>query len=235
VAPIRIETLSRGILEFEDPASLIRLFVASDESIGYDNWVEKSPPDRVVQEDISAVNRFMRARSGHRHWEAVIRDNAPTWLAAINPEWDAVSTSEHEWHQLQIGPRLEEAFAAMCGPYRGLSIVSKVLHLKRPRLVPLLDALVIEQLGQPVSATSTGPVKARAAAQIITHLAGQARANRTAVTELQDELHADGIYRSAIRLMDILIWAAHPAAGLRAPLERRIRLIEPKCWPAGGC
>ena len=43
--------------------------------------------------------------------------------------------------------KVEAAFAAMCGPYRGLSVVSKMLHLKRPRLIPLLDALVVEQLG----------------------------------------------------------------------------------------
>ena len=223
--PIRILTLSGGALEFDDPASLIRLFVASDESIGYDQWAEVSPPDRVVPEDISALNRFMRARTSYSRWESVIADPAPAWLNAISPEWDVASLSEHQWQHEQVGLRLDEAFAAICGPYRGLSIASKVLHLKRPRLVPLLDALVVEQLGQPVSANASGSEKAHAAAQIITHIAAQARANASALTELQTQLEAEGIRRSVIRLIDILIWAAHPAAGIRAPLERRIRLL----------
>jgi hypothetical protein len=225
VATLRIETIAGGVLEFEDPAQLIRLFVKSDESIGYDRWAEHSPPDRVVEQDIYVLNRFMRARTGHSHWEAVLADPAPGWLHAISPRWDVVSTSERSWKNNQVSERLEAAFAALCGPYRGLSIVSKVLHLKRPRLVPLLDALVVEQLGLPISTSATGPAKARAAAQLIDHLAEQARANRVALIELQDELARDGINRSVVRLMDILIWAAHPAAGLRAPLERRIALI----------
>jgi hypothetical protein len=77
----------------------------------------------------------------------VLAEPAPAWLDAISRGWDVVTTSERSWRNNQISERLEVPFAALCGPYRGLSIVSKVLHLKRPRLVPLLDALVIEQLG----------------------------------------------------------------------------------------
>jgi hypothetical protein len=225
VAAIRIETLSGGVLVYEDAAALIRLFVRSDESIGYDRWIEHSPPDRVVPEDISVLNRFMRARTSLRHWDDACSDPHPTWLAAIDPAWDAAAVSESDWATLQITDRLETAFLALCGPYRGLSIASKVLHLKRPNLIPLLDALVVEQLGMPISSQATSRVKARAAAKIITHIAAQARANAPELGVLQDELQDAGIHRSAIRLLDILIWAAHPAAGLRAPLERRLRLL----------
>ena len=36
--------------------------------------------------------------------------------------------------------------------------------------------------------------------------------------------HVVPLERSAIRLLDILVWTAHPVASLRAPLEWRVRL-----------
>jgi hypothetical protein len=125
ILEIRLQTLSSAVLLFDDPAPLIRLFVASDESIGYDQWVRETPPNRLVAEDVSVLNRFMRARSGHVHWEALLEDQAPSWLAAIDPGWDAAMMDECEWERAEIGGRIQAAFGAVCGPYRGLAIASK--------------------------------------------------------------------------------------------------------------
>jgi hypothetical protein len=225
MSPIRLEMLSGAVLVFDDPAPLIRLFVGADESIGYDDWARETPPSHLVAEDVSALNRYARARSGHVHWQALIEDHAPAWLAAIDPRWDAAMTDESEWERAEIARKVEAAFAAMCGPHRGLSVVSKMLHLKRPRLIPLMDAFVVEQLGLRVPAQATPAVQAGCAGRAITHLAGQARSNRAALLDLQRELSREGIERSAIRLIDILVWSAHPAASLRAPIERHIRLL----------
>ena len=222
--PIRLEMLSGSVLVFDDPAPLIRLFVGPDGVDGYDGWARKTPPNRLVAEDVTVLNTYARARSGHVRWQALLEDRAPAWLAAIDPSWDSAMTDESEWERAGIGSKVEAAFAAMCGPYRGLSVASKMLHLKRPRLIPLLDALVVEQLGPSVPSGATPEVKAEYAARVIAHLAAQARANRAALVDLQGELRKEGIELSAIRLIDILLWSSHPAASLGAPIERHIRV-----------
>ena len=178
MSSIRLEMLSGSVLVFDDPAPLIRLFVGPDGIDGYDGWARKTPPNRLVAEDVTVLNTYARARSGHVRWQALLEDRAPAWLAAIDPGWDSATTDESEWERAGIGSKVEAAFAAMCGPYRGLSVVSKMLHLKRPRLIPLLDALVVEQLGPSVPSGATPEVKAEYAARVIAHLAAQARANR---------------------------------------------------------
>jgi hypothetical protein len=75
-----------------------------------------------------------------------------------------------------------------------------------------------------VPSGATPEVKAEYAARVIAHLAAQARANRTALVDLQGELRKEGIELSAIRLIDILLWSSHPAASLGAPIERHIRV-----------
>jgi hypothetical protein len=225
MAPIRLEMLSGSVLVFDDPAPLIRLFVGPDGTDGYDDWARRSPRDHLVAEDVTVLNTYARARSGHVHWQALLADRAPAWLADIDPRWDAATTSESTWKRAGIEQKVGVAFEAMCGPHRGLSVVSKMLHLKRPRLIPLLDALVVEQLGLGVASRATPNVKAGYAARVIAHLAAQARANHVALADIQRELQAEGIALSAIRLIDILVWSSHPAASLRAPIERHIRVV----------
>jgi hypothetical protein len=224
MAPIRLEMLSGSVLVFGDPAPLVRLFVGPDGTDGYDDWARRSPPDHLVAEDVTVLNTYARARSGHAHWRTLLDDRAPAWLADIDPRWDAAMTPESAWKRAAIERKVEAAFEAMCGPHRGVSVVSKMLHLKRPRLIPLLDALVVEQLGLGVPPRATPEVKAGYAARIIAHLAAQARANRAALVGIQRELRAEGVELSAIRIIDILVWSSHPAASLRAPIEHHIRV-----------
>ncbi|MGH3074910.1 MAG: DUF6308 family protein [Gaiellales bacterium] len=224
MSPIRLEMLSGSVLVFDDPAPLIRLFVGPDGVDGYDGWARKTPPNRLVAEDVTVLNTYARARSGHVRWQELISDRGPAWLAAIDPGWDAAMTDESEWERAEIRSKVEAAFTAMCGPYRGLSVASKMLHLKRPRLIPLLDALVVEHLGPSVPSAAPPGVKAEYAARVIAHLATQARSNRAALAGLQRELGKEGIELSAIRLIDILLWSSHPAASLGAPIERHIRV-----------
>jgi hypothetical protein len=54
-------------------------------------------------------------------------------------------------------PALEAALTELLQKGRGVSVSTKMLHLKRPRLVPVLDSLVVAQLGSPMPST---PAKA---------------------------------------------------------------------------
>jgi PAS domain S-box-containing protein len=100
-------------LVFDDPAPLIRLFVGPDGVDGYDGWARKTPPNRLVAEDVTVLNTYARARSGHVRWQALLEDRAPAWLAAIDPGWDAATTDDSEWERAGIAGKVEAAFAAM--------------------------------------------------------------------------------------------------------------------------
>jgi len=204
----------KGAVRISDAAAMVHRFVELDPARDYDRWGERSPPDRIVAGDVSALNRFMRARTAHTHWEHLINDPAPAWLAAVPSAWDAATITEDVWRQRDGEARVYEAFAAMIGPYRNLAVVSKVLHLKRPRLIPILDALVVEQIGGRGRDQAPSLARAALAARMVSHLGREARANQPALSALQAELEADGIRRSQMRLLDILLWLTHPAVGL---------------------
>ena len=102
----------------------------------------------------------------------------------------------------------------MVGDHRGLSVATKLLHLKRPELVPILDSLVVDQLGG----------RGKDGASLIEHVRREGRQNLGALQRIQRELAtlvgADGlpIDRTLVRILDVLVWATHPAAVLYAIL-----------------
>jgi hypothetical protein len=94
----------------------------------------------------------------------------------------------------------EAAFAAAIAPYRQLAIATKVLHLKRPLLFPVLDALVVEQPG----GVGRPPIA------LLLHLRGEAQRNRLTLHQVQTNLQKAHITRMLIRILDALLWSSHP-------------------------
>ncbi len=58
---------------------------------------------------------------------------------------------ETEWLQHIVHKHLDDAFEAVMGPYRGPAVVTKVLHIKRPRLIPVCDSYVARTMGVELS------------------------------------------------------------------------------------
>jgi hypothetical protein len=94
------------------------------------------------------------------------------WLAAATAELDLIETSEQTWNEVG-GERVVAALSAACGPGRGVSVATKMLHLKRPRLLPVLDELVVQVLGR--SIPEAPERRAAAAIPILLHLREQGR------------------------------------------------------------
>ena len=97
-------------------------------------------------------------------------------------------------------------------------MVTKVLHIKRPSLVPILDSFVERQLG--ASPAVPTPV-------LLAHVRAQGRRNLDALQAIQATLKGAGIERSLVRILDALLWSTDPASelgaipGLIAGWERR--------------
>lgn len=210
---IEIRRITTGpSLVIEDAGQLALDFFRTDSSSapgGYDDQAGHGERDRVTKADIVAINTTMRARSPHTVWDKVISSSASgDWLARLDTDWDLVGLDDETWRASTHGA-VAEAIKATVGSGRGLSVATKVLHLKRPKLFPVLDSLILQQLGV---TDSVPPMR------VIEHLRAEGRRNADGLKaiQLQVAAHYD---RSLVRILDVLLWASHPAAGLAPSLK----------------
>jgi len=176
----------------------------------YDARALACPKDRLELADLRAVNGSMATRMPEKWWIGLLDGVPRPWLTAIDPSWRLLDLSDAEWKEAQVADRLGAALAEMVGDHRGLSVATKLLHLKRPALVPILDSLVVDQLGG----------RGRKATKLIEHMRVEGRQNLDALRAMQDGLATiigvDGqpIQRTLVRILDVLLWATHPASAL---------------------
>jgi hypothetical protein len=109
---------------------------------------------------------------------------------------------------LAIQPVLQQSLDSTIGPHRSVSVATKVLHSKRPALFPVLDSLVIQQIGG----------GGRSPLDLFAHIRSVGRDNLKALSLIQEDLRLEGIDRSRVRILDVLLWSSHPAAGLAPQL-----------------
>jgi hypothetical protein len=93
--------------------------------------------NRIERADLDALNGPMRARSPAHYWQALFDAGDVRFLAALPRDWDLFLMSQDEWRDRDVEALLEGAFGGMFGKGRQVSVVSKMLHLKRPRLIPV--------------------------------------------------------------------------------------------------
>lgn len=176
---------------------------------GFDDKARDSSPTRIEEKDVDAINGTMRARSPQKAW-AALRDRELPWLADVSHRWDLVALDDRAW-QTDAVPALEAALAELLQRGRGVSVSTKMLHLKRPRLVPVLDSLVVAQLGSPMPST---PAKA---VFLIDHVRRVVHDNAAVLRQIIDYLGLHGVDRSHVRVLDALLWGSHKDSWI-APL-----------------
>ncbi len=219
---VRVERLVPGPdLVVHDAEALARIFFGNDLSTGFALKTKNSPrtnDGEIGVDDIREVNSVMRARTAYSRWEDLTGAGPLYWLKAIDPEWDLIEMDDSLWVD-RVRKPMQIALQEVIQFGRGRSVATKVLHLKRPRLFPILDALVVEQLGVPVDG---GPD----AIELIDHLREQGRRNQRHLRKVQASLGEGANSPSLIRIFDALLWSAHPAASIAQYLESWTRSIE---------
>lgn len=197
-------------LDIHHAAEMAQVFFRLDPSANgsraYDILVAQANRDRIEESDIHAINGTMAARSPLAVWQELIGQDAPAWLAALAPEWVLLELTDEEWKALGVEPKLADAFRATFGPGRRLSVVTKVLHMKRPDFIPVCDTLVLQQLGTPAG-TDGDPEKATG---FIGHLRREGRRNLSGLRAIEDRLRRGGQAPSLLRIFEALIWQSHP-------------------------
>ena len=145
---IVIERFDGGLLELDGWGLASTFFAIDPSSVGmgsYDSLCGRTRRDQIKIADVEALNRTMRARTAHDRWAPLI-DTPLLWLQALDPAIDLLETADDSWAQANAEHSVLAALAAVVGPGRGVSVATKMLHLKRPRLFPILDRLVVEML-----------------------------------------------------------------------------------------
>lgn len=217
---LRLARLDGTELTIENTDRLADLFFALDRSSrgeeSYDAMTSRTCPTRIERVDVDAINGPMRARSKPEVWQDLVDAPDLPWLAALDPEWDLMF-DDARWGADRIPEALIDALVGIIAPYRNVSVATKMLHLKRPALFPVLDRLVVESVGGRISSTASPATRASQALVVIEHLRGEIRKHQAELVEIQARLHAIGIDRTATRIMDGLLWMTHPDSEL-APL-----------------
>jgi hypothetical protein len=212
-----------------DGYGLARSFFLGDPSSiapgSYDSLAGRGARDQITTADITAINTTMRARSSHKNWEE-IANRELDWLVAIEPTLDLLATDDEQWRDAHGAQLSNTALRATIGRGRGPSVVTKVLHLKRPNLFPVLDDFVAVMLGMNMPGDASPGRRAEIASVLMTHLREQGRANLSALTAIQSRLRAEGISRPLVRILDAIVWFAHPASGVPgATREITVRVL----------
>ena len=167
-------------------------------------------PDRIRPEDVTALNTSMRARTSPERWQDLFAQDDLPWLRGLDPSWDLVEMADTEWHKVQVEQRIREALDGIVAPYRNISVATKMLHFKRPRLIPVLDSLVLEMLGVRIPAENARDRRLDRASAVIVHLRQGGRRQAEVLRELQANLRQLEIERPLVRILDALLWAGHP-------------------------
>ena len=208
---IDIERLDGGTLRIRHAAEMAQVFFRLDPSANgpyaFDDLSGVAKKDRIDKSDIKSINTTMAARTPERVWTPLFDQERPDWLTALDPDWHLFELTDDAWRDLAVERKIAEALRSMFGLGRRLSVVTKVLHMKRPELIPVSDRLVLEQVGAP-SGIDQNPVRS---ADFIGYLRREGRRNLDGLRAIQEQLRADGFSRSQVRIFEALIWASHPA------------------------
>lgn len=226
---LRVERLDGGPpLVIEEPTRLALDYFRADlvAATGYDAMAGQGDPNRITDEVILAINRF-GARSPRAAWADLIAAGELTWLARIDVTWDLIELSDRDWDRFGCSEAILAALGATMGvPYRAQAVATKVLHLKRPRLFPILDAFVVQQIG----GVGEGATLEHSLRSIL-HLRRQGQPQAQLLADISARLLGIGLDRSPVRVLDSLLWVTHPAAGSVARRlvgwERAVRPITP--------
>jgi len=106
---------------------------------------------------------------------------------------------------------IEKAYLACWDEQVGPARITKVLHKKRPQLIPLMDRVVV--IGR-YYAKYPGPRSWVPCMMAVTdRIKEDMMRNATALQDLQKGLREKAINLTRVRLFDILLWMGYPAGG----------------------
>jgi hypothetical protein len=188
----------------ERPFEALKDVFSRSWSVAYDGRAAPghSQTDRIVLDDVRMINSAMGARSPHGDWRGLIGRNPLPELVAVDPSWDAVLMTNENWQQQRVEERVAALLSAVMGrPGIGPARASKVLHLKRPALIPVCDSRLLRVLG--IAQTQDDAILT-----VLRHLRGEGGRLEVQLKVLQERLAGKGLQRPLIRILEVLVWGS---------------------------
>ena len=184
-------------------------FCRDDSSYEAYDLLDIAQDNSLADLDILVVNNI-RARMDGRGFLSFKRNKAKIEAALGALPVDV--TLDHPWpdeHSMwqAIGDVYRSCWDRHVGPAR----ITKVLHKKRPQLIPLIDGLVV--IGR-YYARYPGPRSGVPCMMAVTQrIREDMIANANALQDLQKRLREKEINLTRVRLLDIVIWMGYPGPG----------------------
>jgi Family of unknown function (DUF6308) len=214
---VEIQLPNRVIDHADERAAFF--FVSNISSVGssaYDRRVAspENPPDRIEEADIRAVNQTMMVRTQYVPWTQFTGSAAPLpWLQQLELDWNLFTLDDDAWAANGCEGDILNALAGVMAPYRTTSITTKVLHIKRPHLIPICDSYVVGMVGG-----RSGDAKTTT--ELIGRVREIGRQNLPALEEIERRLTTIGIERSLVRILDSLLWSGYQDESTEAEFGR---------------
>lgn len=214
--------IHRPDLIVQHPWATVERFFSRDRSSAgprsYDAYVigGASPPNRVIDADVSAINVTMGARSPHRDWNTLIKRGDLPELRALRRDLDLFQTPDPMWARERVPNRLAALFKAFIGKGIGIARATKLLHIKRSALIPVCDSYVLSLMGIPDVGADSGVA-------LVEHLRSVRSDLLPTLMECQVRLRQQGLERTLVRIVDSLIWSAYPDTWLKRRANDRPR------------
>jgi hypothetical protein len=151
--PVELRDCEPDVLDFfsRDVSSV-------DRELSYDERAMSSDrPDAYDRTDLAVIRRGMGLNRTRKFvWRWLVNE-APTDLVSALPK-DVHLRDISDTDYPEVRARIEAAltgFIGETGTYRGLAIATKMLHLKRPMLLPICDSYTVAMLGIPLKADAS--------------------------------------------------------------------------------
>lgn len=196
-------TLADGIT-IPDALAVIRHMVLFEQRVYFGYDAASVPQDNTVTlADAQVANRIGARRSPSilGAWISAHATAVATALELIPP-----TTSMSDPEATIPWPALSSLFAAALTPATpgvSVSVATKILHKKRPGIIPILDEFVETYLVQTYAATEMTPL---ALTQLFKREYDAANVNG-ALTDIETVLGPAGVVLSPVRVLDKLLWA----------------------------
>jgi len=195
-----VVTLPRPDIVVTDPLNSLTELFKLPLSVEYDT---RGPgnPDLISRDDVALINRTMGARSSYSNWNRLFKRGTLPGLRAINPQIDLFLTPEREWTDQRVVDNLASVFASVIGEGIGIAVATKVLHLKRPRLIPVCDSYVLRRMGIPGQNAGSGVA-------LVECLRTLRKQWTPPLLQLQRSIGDKGYDRTLVRIADAVMWSA---------------------------
>lgn len=198
----------RDDIVFDNPQSRIQEYCEIEVCQGYDD--KHSVNDIITKEDVLAANELYANINRYDRYESkrlLSRSKSISRILSTISNVDILHVKGDEWPDLRnkVGGLLDQ-FLSVKGI--GIAKATKILHLKRPNLFPVLDSYVIKFLLDIDISQEDKPDQRRIALEALDLIRETMVKQRAEFEKLGEKLSVLPIPLTAVRVFDILCWTA---------------------------